>query len=256
MMDTTGSIMRQYVTVTMIAISHNMAMPLAFSFGPVEGAEIYDTFYKCFIELFDIDLSRFTLESDQGSGLGKFARLHGFTQRFCLRDFLAALQHHAFFVFVHHLVKVRTDSEFLLLSAQYPQEIQKAIDHLPGSGPKRARGEFLMTGLDLIEVHAVIPEIRITDTVRWQRVSSILKVRQRLPMTTNARESINGHRNEAIPRNNTFSMPMVPKIGGEVDVDKVGKEFKSFRKNGCNRLFKERLHYRFFLTDSRSEISF
>jgi hypothetical protein len=49
MIDTTWSIMSDYVTAIMVAISHNTALPLAFSFGPVEDAEIDDTFYKCFM---------------------------------------------------------------------------------------------------------------------------------------------------------------------------------------------------------------
>jgi hypothetical protein len=55
-----------------------------------------------------------------------------------------------FSVFVHYLVKTRTDSDFLLLCAQYPNEIQKAIDHLPETGLKRVRQEFRKAGLDLI----------------------------------------------------------------------------------------------------------
>jgi hypothetical protein len=150
-----------------------------------------------------------TLESGQGSGLGKFARLHGFTQKFCLRHFLATIQDQFFFVFVHHLVKALTDSEFLLLSAQYPREVQKGINNLPGTGWKRARGQFRKAWLDLIYTHAAMSEIGTTDTVRWQRVSSMFKVREGLPMTTNALESINDHRNEAKARNNTFWMSTI-----------------------------------------------
>jgi hypothetical protein len=74
MMDTTWAIMNEYDTAILVAILHNTAIPLAFSFGPIEDAEIYETFHATFSELFQVDLSPFMLESDQGSGLAKYAR--------------------------------------------------------------------------------------------------------------------------------------------------------------------------------------
>jgi hypothetical protein len=40
MMDTTWSIMSDYITGILVAMSHNTAILLAFSFGSVEDAEI------------------------------------------------------------------------------------------------------------------------------------------------------------------------------------------------------------------------
>jgi hypothetical protein len=102
------------------------------------------------------------------------------------------------------LVKARTDSEFSLLCSEYPGRIQQFIDELPETGLKRAKKEFQKAGLDLIYNQASPPEIRITQPARWQQVSSIWQERQQLPVTTNALESINGHRNEATPRRNPF----------------------------------------------------
>jgi hypothetical protein len=232
MMDTTWSIMRQYVTAILIGISHNTAIPLAFSFGPVEDAEIYDTFLTAFRELFEINLAHFILESDQGSGLAKLARAHGMTQRFCLRHFLATLQDHIFSVFVHFLVKARTDSEFSLLCREYPADIQKAIDKLPDTGLQRARKEFRKAGLDLVYIQPGRLEIRITDLVRWRQVSSISKIREGWPMTTNALESINGHRNEATPRRNSFWMSIL-RIARSFDRSIVNYSY-SVRRNFNN----------------------
>jgi hypothetical protein len=36
LLDTTWVIMRQYITAILMIISHNTALPLAFSFGPIE----------------------------------------------------------------------------------------------------------------------------------------------------------------------------------------------------------------------------
>jgi hypothetical protein len=117
--DTTWAIMRYYVTAILVAISHNTAITLGFSFSPIDGSNIYDIFFNIFSECFQIDLSVFTLESDQGSGLSKSARLHDFLQRFCLHHFLATLKDHVFALFVHYLVKAKTESEFVLLQENY-----------------------------------------------------------------------------------------------------------------------------------------
>jgi hypothetical protein len=71
---------------------HDAVIPLAFSFGTIEDSHLDDIFFTIFVERFQIDLSVFTLESDWGSGLSRFARLRGFTQRFCLRHFLTTLK--------------------------------------------------------------------------------------------------------------------------------------------------------------------
>jgi hypothetical protein len=85
------------------------------------------------------------------------------TQRFCLRHFLATLQDRVFSVFLHFLVRARTDSEFSFLCREYPEQIQKAINELPETGLKSARKEFRKAGLDRIYVQASRPEIRITE---------------------------------------------------------------------------------------------
>jgi hypothetical protein len=159
--------MRQYVTAILVAIAYNTAIPLAFSFGAAEDSEIYDTFFRTFSEMFSVDLSQFTLESDQGSGLARFAKLHSFKQRLCLRHFLATLQDHIFSIFVQYLVKARTETEFSLLCQLYPADIQKAINQLPETWLQRARKEFKKAGLDLVYIQSEQPSIRILDPVRW-----------------------------------------------------------------------------------------
>jgi hypothetical protein len=89
MLDTTWSVLRQYVTAIMVAVSRNTAIPLAVAFGHVEDFELYDQFWVIFHEQFGIDLSSFIVLSDQGSVLRKFAHEHHFVHRLCLRHFLA-----------------------------------------------------------------------------------------------------------------------------------------------------------------------
>jgi hypothetical protein len=53
----------------LVAVRHNVGIPLAISFGPRETVELYDTFYRVFQGEFGINLKRYILESDQGPAL-------------------------------------------------------------------------------------------------------------------------------------------------------------------------------------------
>jgi hypothetical protein len=197
--------MRQYVTAIMVAVSHNTAIPLAFAWGRVEDSDLYELFFSAFSEEFEIDLSSFLLESDQGSGLAKFCRKHGFTQRFCLRHFVATLKDRVFSVFVNQLVKTRTETEFDVLRESQRPLLHHAICEIEADGLARANKEFGKAGLIIQYTPADgLPFVTILDALRWDQVSSIRKIAEGIPMTTNCLESINGHRNAATPRRNTF----------------------------------------------------
>jgi hypothetical protein len=111
MMHAIWSVIRDYVTAMIIAVSRNTAIPLALPFGSIEDSDLYEMFWSMFSTQFGIELSSFVLVSDQGVDLRKFARRHGFTHRFCLRHFLASLKDRIFSIFVHHAVKTHTELE-------------------------------------------------------------------------------------------------------------------------------------------------
>jgi hypothetical protein len=96
MLDMTFSVMRNYMTAILVAVSHNTAIPLAFAFGPVESFELYEFLSRTFKTRDQISLSEFTVESDQGSSLQKFYSIHHIRHRFCLRHFLASLKDRLF----------------------------------------------------------------------------------------------------------------------------------------------------------------
>jgi hypothetical protein len=48
LMDTTWPVLTQYVTLFLVIISRNMAIPLAFAFGRAENCEMYDSFWSVF----------------------------------------------------------------------------------------------------------------------------------------------------------------------------------------------------------------
>jgi hypothetical protein len=63
-MDTTWSIMRDYVTAYCVVISRNIAIPISFAFGLVEDYGLDHNFWMVFSERFGVDLTKFALESD------------------------------------------------------------------------------------------------------------------------------------------------------------------------------------------------
>jgi hypothetical protein len=51
MMDTTWSVMQDYVTSILIAVRNNTVIPFASSFGPTESHQLYDQFHRTFKEM-------------------------------------------------------------------------------------------------------------------------------------------------------------------------------------------------------------
>jgi hypothetical protein len=166
MLDTTWSVIREYVTAFLVAVSCNTAIPLAFAFGRAETCELYDSFSDVFNDRFGVDLSSYTLESDQGSGLGKFSRSHSFKHRFCLKHFLGTLKDRVFGVYIHFLVKCGAVEQFEILRASYRPQVHQAITQLPENGLKRAQSEFAKAGLQIVYRDELLPFIEIVDEER------------------------------------------------------------------------------------------
>jgi hypothetical protein len=73
-----------------------------------ETVGLYDEHYGAFAQLFDIELQKYILESDQGSALSALCKLKEQRQLFCLRHFLLSLKSKEFSLAVENLVKCRT----------------------------------------------------------------------------------------------------------------------------------------------------
>jgi hypothetical protein len=149
MLDTTWTVLRQYVTALLVAVSRNTAIPLAVAFGHVEDFELYEQFWSVFQEQFGIDLSSFILVSDQGSGLRKFAREQHFTRSLCLRHFLVTLKDRIFSVFVHRIVKVCTEEELEILLNVYREPLHRAIKRAPSDRMRRTQSKFKRASLSV-----------------------------------------------------------------------------------------------------------
>jgi hypothetical protein len=198
MMDTTWSVMRQYVTSILVAVSRNTAIPLGLAFGPAETSELYEQFYTGFSS-HGVDLANFIIESDQGPALISFCERHGITRRFCLHHFLRTLKDPIFAVYVGDIVPARTDIELQLLFERYSVQLADKLRQEPDL-TKQAIKQLAKAGLGLTAGH----QIFVQDELRWQQVSMLVRIHEEMPPTTNCLESIHGHLNESTPRNNTF----------------------------------------------------
>jgi hypothetical protein len=188
MMDTTWSVMRQYVTSILVGVSRNTAIPLGFAFGPAETTELYEQFYTGFLE-HGVNLSEFIIESDQGPALISFCQKHMITQRFCLHHVLRTLKDPVFAVCDGDGVRARSDFE--------PRHIMDRCSAFFGSAfggvqvplvrdlfLTRARKRFKKAGLGLADTY----EIVIAAQARWEQVSMRTRVREDMPPTTNCSE--------------------------------------------------------------------
>jgi hypothetical protein len=114
-MDTTFKVLRLYYTAILVAVSHNVGIPLAFSFGSHENIALYDSFYTAFSSL-GIDLRQYILESDQGSALKSVGQRHP-RHLFCVHHVLKSLDKTCgrFAPLVGNLLRARSQKELDLL---------------------------------------------------------------------------------------------------------------------------------------------
>jgi hypothetical protein len=108
-------------------------------------------------------------------------------------------------VYVHYIVKGRTEMECVALLDSYRVPLRNAITAFGWIDLTRAEKECAKAGLFIEYVPGeTLPMIKIRDSARWEQVSAIIKIIKSISTTTNCSESINEHRNHDIPLRNAF----------------------------------------------------
>jgi hypothetical protein len=156
---------------------------------------LYENFYLAFRELFEIDLSRYHLASDQGLALMSIGKRHP-RHLLCLRHFLVSLKQNQFSFQVGQLVKVQCLAEARCLKEAFEAEFRAVT--------ARVERQLLLKTLGKAGLRLTDDQITIGDAKRWEAVSLIHRATTRMPSTTNSIESTNGHLNDATTRNNPF----------------------------------------------------
>jgi hypothetical protein len=199
-MDTTFKVIRIYHTAILIAVSHNVGIPLAYAFGPKESIELYDSFYTAF-DVFDINIRAYILESDQGSALKSVGTRHP-RHIFCLRHVLKSLQKGCgrFASLVGNLIRARAAIELNLLVEIYTPDFNQVCEH---EGPEKDQLLRCLKKVGLV-MHDGQICCEDEEAIRWRQVSMLARVDTNMPSTSNTIECMNGHLNENTPRNNAF----------------------------------------------------
>jgi hypothetical protein len=201
-MDMTFRVMRQYYTAILVAVPHNVGIPLATSFDPRESVELYNTFYQVFDGEFQIKLTGYILKSDQGSAL-KAVGGHHPRHLFCLRHVLKSLHVKdcgRFASLMGNLISARSEKELDLLCELYTPDF---IAVHRERGVEWTQLERCLQKVGLI-FHDGVIAFADQDQRRWRQISMFARVGTRMPTTSNTIESLNGRLNEKTPRFNTF----------------------------------------------------
>jgi hypothetical protein len=195
LMDTTWRVIRLYVTSILTIVIANTGIPIAVSFGPAEDTAIYETFYSTFRSLFQLDLSQYTIESDQGSALRAICTKYGNRHLACLRHLLVNIGYRPFSFEIGNLVRCRSKIDFKNLKTLY----EKKFTSMEVSNPVLLIKMLRKIGLNLKQ-----GKIKIENKERWEEVSMLERVKTGMPTTTNSLESLHGHLNAKTPRRNGF----------------------------------------------------
>jgi hypothetical protein len=200
-MDTTFTVIRLYHTAVLVAVSHNVGIPLAVSFGKSESVELYDKFYTWF-DKFGIKLRLYILESDQGLALISVGRRHP-RHLFYLRHVLKTLRKKPcgrFGPLMGNLIRARSQKELDVLWEDYtPDFLQVCENH--GQEEKQLRLALARIGLAMGQEGIAFAD---PERTRWRQVSMLERLDTRMPSTSNTIESLNGHMNDTTPRHNTL----------------------------------------------------
>lgn len=194
LMDTTWRVIPKYVTSILVAESYGTNIPIAFAFGKVEDTSLYKLFYS---EASDrgIDLTHFIVESDQGSALRSACSGHTL-HLVCLKHFITSLHKRVFGYEVESLVKSKTKEDVNVLMTTFSTTFRA----LSAEKQKEALKTLGKAGLTYSDNCIVIH-----NQDRWAEVSIEQRILlSNMPSTTNSLESIHGHLNDELPRNNNF----------------------------------------------------
>ena len=180
----------------------NVGIPLAFSFGPGEDKTIYKMFYDIFKEVIDIDLTKYTIESDRGSSLMALAADLDMEHLSCNHHMLRSLKSTEFSQQVGELISCKCITDFEILKKHYAEEFSEYI----GTEKLETLNYVLMKcGLIFDEENK---EIKVYDDILWDHISLLNRIKYKMPTTTNSLESSHGHLNAMIPRRNDFYTAM------------------------------------------------
>ena len=202
LLDTTWKTLPCYVTSILMASICNVGIPLGFTFGPGEDKTIYKMFYDVFQEVINVDLSKFTIESDRGSALMAIAAEMDMEHLACNHHMLRSLKSTEFSQQIGELISCKCITDFDILKKHYAEEFSKFI----GTEKIEILNNNLMKCGLIFDVE--LKEIKVHDDTLWDHIGLLNRIKYKMPTTTNSLESSHGHLNAKIPKRNDFYTAM------------------------------------------------
>lgn len=194
--DGTFKVIHKYVTCIILGIAYNTGIPLGFTFSKFEDENLFNLIFKIFIETTGVDLSNFTIQSDQGTAIISSCDKHGCTHIFCLKHLITSFKNKKFSFEASQLVKCSCQKDFDTLVNSF----NPIFRNVKNQYDKRR----LEKVLNKIGLTFKTGQISIHNQHIFDSVSMLKRSFYRMPSTTNQIESKHGHLNELTPRNNTF----------------------------------------------------
>ena len=219
MLDTTWSVLKNYVVSIPTVIIRNVGLPIGFSFSLVEDFSIYDDFFKVFADVYGYPIPAFirTIESDQGSALQSAVKEQGMNHLSCLRHKLVSLGRGKFSSQVGNLLSAACEKDYNSLKKIYEESWSTITDE--------EELEVLNQLLNKVGLQFDKVEITYFDEDMWKQVSMIHRPDYQMPSCTNQLESSHGHLNSLVPRRNELFSSLKRLI------DEIVKKNKNFEKN-------------------------
>jgi hypothetical protein len=171
-------------------------MLLGFTFGMAETMKLYQRHYTALAPLFEIDLARCTVKSDQGSPRCAFCARNGQTQLICVRCFRLSWKTKELSLTIGNVTHCWTGDEFASLVTLYGEEFR--------SVPDQRQRDLLSRTLNGAGFALMPGTIGIGDERRFKAALMRKRLDTRIPSTTNTLEASDRHLNEAISRRNPF----------------------------------------------------
>lgn len=221
-LDTTWSILQQYVTSIPTIIISGVGIPIGFQFGLVEDIPIYINFFEKFEETFGFKINDYITiaQSDQGGPLISAVSDLGMDHIFCLRQVLVSLKTSKFSSQIGKLVSAVSEKDLNDLMSQY-NEAWKDLNEDDLGDLRKYLSKVGLTYTD--------NQLKILDPYKWESCSMQKRVAFKMPSCTNQIESFHGHLNATIPRRNSF-YSSIKRLIDEI-IQRTDNFFTNFQQN-------------------------
>jgi hypothetical protein len=170
-------------------------LPLGFSIGTVENADLYKRFYQEFFKITSFQLNSIPVLSDRHTGIESFCREFNINHYYCITYVFRNFGSHGhLFFFVKRLLKITSESDLF-----------EYLDFVSVTLSDEMHDPNFINKIKTISLNNDNNKIMIDQTNDlFRKCSAISRISKGIPLTTNSIESVHGHLNYHRVRHSTF----------------------------------------------------